>query len=134
MGAIIGVVVLGVIQGLTEFLPVSSSGHLVIGQQVFQLHKPSILLDPILHVGTLGPGKRGTLWGPAVAPAANAPGAFAAVPKAVAQPLTETRFKGALAALDEVLAGPATGFRELRRALPAALEPLLVGPDPVPPR
>jgi len=44
--------------------------------------------------------------------------------------MTESRLKSALAALDEVLAGPATSFRELRRVLSAALEPLLVDPSP----
>ena len=50
-----GVLLLGVIQGLTEFLPVSSSGHLVIGQLVLKLADASILLDAILHVGTMVP-------------------------------------------------------------------------------
>jgi undecaprenyl-diphosphatase len=49
--------VLGLIQGLTEFLPVSSSGHLVVGSHLLPLN-PSMLLDVILHVGTLLP----VLW------------------------------------------------------------------------
>jgi len=44
---------LGVIQGLTEFLPVSSSGHLVIFQHLIGLKNPELLLDISLHVGTL---------------------------------------------------------------------------------
>lgn len=44
---------LGVIQGLTEFFPVSSSGHLVIFQQMFGLEEPEILFDVCVHVGTL---------------------------------------------------------------------------------
>jgi undecaprenyl-diphosphatase len=44
---------LGVIQGLTEFLPVSSSGHLVLMQNLFGLKEPELLLDICLHVGTL---------------------------------------------------------------------------------
>jgi undecaprenyl-diphosphatase len=46
-------VVLGVVQGLTEFLPVSSSGHLVLGQQFFGLTEPELLFDISLHIGTL---------------------------------------------------------------------------------
>ncbi|MDB9823471.1 undecaprenyl-diphosphate phosphatase [Deltaproteobacteria bacterium] len=44
---------LGVIQGLTEFLPVSSSGHLVFFQNVLGFEEPELLLDISLHVGTL---------------------------------------------------------------------------------
>ena len=46
-------IVLGAIQGLTEFLPVSSSGHLVLFQNLFGLKEPELLFDISLHVGTL---------------------------------------------------------------------------------
>ena len=46
-------IVLGIIQGLTEFLPVSSSGHLVLFQNLFGLKEPELLFDICLHVGTL---------------------------------------------------------------------------------
>lgn len=46
-------VLLGGIQGLTEFLPVSSSGHLVLLQNLFGLKEPQVLFDIGLHVGTL---------------------------------------------------------------------------------
>lgn len=44
---------LGIIQGVTEFLPISSSGHLVIAQHLFGLAGPSLLFDIVLHVATL---------------------------------------------------------------------------------
>lgn len=43
---------LAVIQGLTEFLPISSSGHLVLFQKFFNLEAP-VLFDILVHVGTL---------------------------------------------------------------------------------
>ena len=46
-------IILGTIQGLTEFLPVSSSGHLVLFQNLFGMHEPELLFDICLHVGTL---------------------------------------------------------------------------------
>lgn len=47
-------IILGVVQGLTEFLPVSSDGHLVIAQEVFGLRPPNaIAFDVLLHLGTL---------------------------------------------------------------------------------
>ena len=51
---IIDAIVLGVLQGLTEFLPVSSSGHLVLMQHFLGMKEPQVLFDVMLHVGTLG--------------------------------------------------------------------------------
>jgi undecaprenyl-diphosphatase len=46
-------ILLGIIQGLTEFLPVSSSGHLVIFENLLGFKEPEILFDASLHLGTL---------------------------------------------------------------------------------
>lgn len=51
MVSIIQAIFLGILQGLTEWLPVSSSGHLVIAQQFFSIDVP-IFFDIMLHVGT----------------------------------------------------------------------------------
>ena len=45
--------ILAVLQGVTEFLPVSSSGHLVIAQQLLGVDAPGMRLDVFLHLGTL---------------------------------------------------------------------------------
>jgi len=55
MPILLKAILLGLIQGLTEFLPISSSGHLVIFQDFFGFHENSLLFDVFLHVGTLVP-------------------------------------------------------------------------------
>lgn len=45
--------ILGIIQGVTEFLPISSTGHLYLGRNLFGLQEAGLLLDTMLHVGTL---------------------------------------------------------------------------------
>src|ERR1700730_11072132 len=45
--------VLGVLQGLAEFLPISSSAHLALAPWVFGWRDPGLSFDVALHVGTL---------------------------------------------------------------------------------
>ena len=45
--------ILGIVQGLTEFLPISSSGHLVFFQHLFGLKHPELVFDVCVHLGTL---------------------------------------------------------------------------------
>ncbi|MGE5544137.1 MAG: undecaprenyl-diphosphate phosphatase, partial [Bacillota bacterium] len=53
--SILEAVILGIVQGLTEFLPVSSSGHLVIFQHLLGIQEPPLTFDTLVHWGTLVP-------------------------------------------------------------------------------
>ena len=50
---LIKAIILGMVQGLTEFLPVSSSGHLVIFQRIFGIETTGVTFEVLLHFGTL---------------------------------------------------------------------------------
>ena len=45
--------ILGIVQGATEFLPVSSSGHLVLLRNIFDIQEPALHFDTALHGGTM---------------------------------------------------------------------------------
>ena len=47
------VIILGIIQGITEFLPISSSGHLVIAQNILGIKSSGNTLEVLFHFGTL---------------------------------------------------------------------------------
>lgn len=50
---LIQAIILGIVQGITEFLPISSSGHLVLMQKLFGITEPTLIFDTFVHLGTL---------------------------------------------------------------------------------
>jgi len=53
--SVLQAIILGIIQGLAEFLPISSSGHLVLFQKIFGISEGGLTFGIILHIGTLIP-------------------------------------------------------------------------------
>jgi len=51
--SIIEAIIIGIIQGATEFLPISSSGHLVLLPEIFNMTNPDLTLIGLVHAGTL---------------------------------------------------------------------------------
>ena len=47
-------IILGLVQGVGEFLPISSSGHLILVRELMNIEGDYLLFDIMLHVGTLG--------------------------------------------------------------------------------
>jgi undecaprenyl-diphosphatase len=56
--SLIQAIILGIVQGLTEFIPVSSSAHLIVVPWLFHWRDPGLAFDVALHLGTLV----GLLW------------------------------------------------------------------------
>lgn len=51
--SIIEALILGLVQGLTEFLPVSSSGHLAIGKELLGVDAPGLTFEVVVHAATV---------------------------------------------------------------------------------
>jgi len=47
------IIILSIIQGITEFLPISSSAHLILVSKYFSFKNESLILDLSLHLGSL---------------------------------------------------------------------------------
>ena len=48
-------IILGAVQGFAEFLPISSSGHLILFQRLFGIDEGGLFFDVMLHIATLIP-------------------------------------------------------------------------------
>lgn len=52
--SILDAILLGILQGIAEFLPISSSGHLVLAQEILGISSPGVTFEIMVHAGTLG--------------------------------------------------------------------------------
>jgi undecaprenyl-diphosphatase len=46
-------ILLGIVEGLTEFFPISSTGHLIVVERIFQIHNPSIVFNTVIQLGAI---------------------------------------------------------------------------------
>ena len=53
MDELLKIIILAIVQGITEFLPISSSGHLCLLKGFFGLNQDGALIEIVLHTGTL---------------------------------------------------------------------------------
>ena len=51
--SVLQAIVLGIVQGVTEFLPISSSGHLVVFPELFGWPLQDVAFDAVIHLATL---------------------------------------------------------------------------------
>jgi undecaprenyl-diphosphatase len=85
---------LGILQGLTEFLPISSSGHLVLGQHLLKVKFGDISFEVFLHFGTLLSVVmvfRRTIWGMTRAVASKAVAVYSGCSRADSLRYDQTR-------------------------------------------